>query len=396
MPVAGNEPESVSRVHDLICQVHKQRKRQSQTEAVEKTWIMKYLYYTGILISTMETKIGIYYQYCRFWFPALVHIALLANTALLTIESFSGVYGMHVVVACECVNILSVALWHCTYRVKHELIEMLVKLQKICSLTLGFRLGKIEVLVTNAALVIFSITPTAFSLMFLCFERDTSTDTFWTFGYKLGYFNHWGKLIIFVNVNLYVSLQVVFPGLVTCVYCSCCHRFSKLITCCNNNLEIKVEACIKQKVSQYIEILNGIELLQRTFSKPIFLLVSMHVIHMFALLAYFLTFTKDQFTGVVIGESVVITSTSSLSICAVVLFAARIPESIHEVKQRYQLFQENMVFKSSQRDEIIQLAIDREVVVMSAGGFVQFQKSFILSVFGALLTYGLLILQLNR
>ncbi|KAG8183275.1 hypothetical protein JTE90_006469 [Oedothorax gibbosus] len=138
------------------------------------------------------------------------------------------------------------------------------------------------------------------------------------------------------------------------------------------------------------------ELLQRTFSKPIFLLVSMHVIHMFTLLAYFLTFTKDQFTGVVLGDSVVIMSTSSLSICAVVLFAARIPESMQEVKQRHQRFLENIVLKSSQRDEVIQLVIDREVVVMSAGGFVQFQKSFILSVFGALLTYGLLILQLNR
>lgn len=378
------------------------QKNISVTCVKEKTWILKYLYYTGIPIFSTQRDSHIYrcyFIYC--WFPILMHIALVINTTLLILETFTDVYGLKIVFSCVCFNFLSVAVWHYIYQVKDKLVELFETLQQLCSLNLEFSVGRFEVLITNGVLLTFSLIPTIFSVTSLYLISDSPIDTFWIFGYKLEHFFPWGKLLLFVNVNLYISLQVVFPGLVTSVYCSHCHRFSKLIIYCSKNLERKDEEThnvfIKQKVSQYLEILAGIESMQNTFSRPMFLLVLMHLLHMFTLLAYLISFTNEQFTYLVIGESIVIMTTSFLSLCAVVLFASKIPDNIQKVRQMYQRYQENAVLKLSQkRNEVAQLAIDREVIVMSASDVVYFKKSFILSVIGALLTYGLLILQFHK
>ncbi|GFY42261.1 hypothetical protein TNIN_170261 [Trichonephila inaurata madagascariensis] len=89
----------------------------------------------------------------------------------------------------------------------------------------------------------------------------------------------------------------------------------------------------KLLVSQYFAILHVVDLLQKIFSEPIFMLILMNFLHMFSMLSYFISFFKHQFTVVVIGEVVVVIATATLSTVVIIIFASKSPILINPSKR---------------------------------------------------------------
>ncbi|GFR19003.1 hypothetical protein TNCT_214321 [Trichonephila clavata] len=79
----------------------------------------------------------------------------------------------------------------------------------------------------------------------------------------------------------------------------------------------------------------------------------------------------------------------------VTLFNAKIPECMMAIKTIVALLRDKYEFGSaSNRKEIkvFNRIIQKDIVYLSAGGIVDFKKSFLVTAFGALFTYGVVII----
>ncbi|GBN80059.1 hypothetical protein AVEN_11023-1 [Araneus ventricosus] len=365
---------------------------------IGKTFLWSYLGFTGISVRGDFSKRSCIYESFRFWFPFVIHVSLLSSLVQIVFGYMSGMWSINVIIASASGNILSVVLWHVLYHKRKPLREFLVKVQELnCSLLHSYE-KHIEAVLINLSLLCNTAIPIAFALLCICSSSTESRDTFWTYGYKMEDLSTLTKSCIFVAIIAYNSLKI-FPGILTCIYCVLCIRLSKLLISYNEKLvkiaEGSLHSSPKRLVNQYFEILSTVELLQIIFSEPLFVLILRHFLHLFATLAYVMPFLKQQFTTVIIGEITVIVLTTCLSTIAIMIFASKITDNIQNVKHSFQRYKEKMVLEHEGKDEkIIQLAIDRDYVQPSACNTIILRKRFILSIFGALLTYSIIIFQI--
>ncbi|GFQ89246.1 uncharacterized protein TNCT_378191 [Trichonephila clavata] len=367
----------------------------------EKTHLWSCLHFTGISVFNNFVPKSRIRRLFHFWFPIFLHSALLNSIFVLIMGYQTGVWRIDVITACAFVNILSVSLWHSMYFKRKLLTDLVSHMNEVCSSHVSFRVKNIEAMTTNGVLFLYTITPIAFALLCVSSISERSQDILWTYGYKFEDLSSYFRVLCFFNVNMYVSLQVIFPGLLTCIYCTLCHRISKLLSCYKYKLMKVFNGSLimpsKLLVNQYFAILNIVDLLQNIFTEPIFLLILMNFLHMFSMLGYFISFFKYQFTVVVIGEVVIVVATTTLSTIVIIIFASKITDTNRSIKQMFQRYKESRILVSHQRnEEVFQLAIERENVLLSACDVVFFRKSLILSIFGALLTYSLLIFQIIK
>ncbi|GFY63316.1 uncharacterized protein TNIN_471301 [Trichonephila inaurata madagascariensis] len=321
--------------------------------------------------------------------------------AVLIIGYQSGSWRIDLILSCGFVNILSVILWYSIYFKRRSLSKLVAKMKELYTLEGTFSVGDFEASCTNIGLLIYTLTPTLFAFVYVSAFTEGSKDNLWAYGYELKDFSVFFKILLFVNVNMYESLQIIFPGILTCTYCTICYRLSKFLVRHNKKiLNISQNPRFISSahlVKEYFAILDTVDLVQKIFSEPIFLLVMMHFVHMFSMMAYYLSFTADQFSVVIITESIIVSSTTALSTIIIIIYASKIAIKMKIVQNTYRRCKENCILNSQYKyDIIIQLAIDRELQELSACDVVFFQKSLILSLAGALLTYGLLIFQIVK
>ncbi|GFT75953.1 hypothetical protein NPIL_480871, partial [Nephila pilipes] len=94
------------------------------------------------------------------------------------------------------------------------------------------------------------------------------------------------------------------------------------------------------------------------------------------MLACSVSFSIDQFTAGFIIESIIVTSTTALSSIIIIIYASRITSNMKVIKHTYRRYKEKIILHSQSKvDAILQLAIDREIIELSAFDVVFFKKS---------------------
>ncbi|GFT55343.1 uncharacterized protein NPIL_212681 [Nephila pilipes] len=365
----------------------------------EKTHLWTYLHFTGISVRSRKTPKTCLRHIFRFWYPLFLHIALLPATAILIVAYRFDSWRIDVVLSSGIVNVLSVVLWHMTYYKSRALSKLVAKIKGLYLSQANCWIGNFEAKCTNMVLLMHVLTPSVLALLYVFVYTVGNTDNMWTYGYKFDGFPVIFKILLFANINIYESIQIIFPGILTCAYCTLCHRLSKLLINHNKKLlKIRYDSQYMSSshfVKEYFLILNAIELLQKTFSEPIFLLFMKQFLHLFSLLACTVSFSIDQFTAGLVIESIIVTSTNGLSSILIIIYASRITSNMKVVKHTYRRYKEKIILHSQSKvDAILQLAIDREIIELSAFDVVFFKKSLILSLSGVILTYSLLIFQI--
>lgn len=329
-------------------------------------------------------------------FPLLIHIALITNIVLLITSISTGNWDIKIALACASTNVFSVASW---YSMKSNSNKLHLVLQDITTLTREVDTA-FAVIVVKLTLALFLTTPIAYAVVCAGYYNNSSFPSFWLYGFTVQSMHPYGIVLLFFNVFLYISLQALFPGLCACAYCFLCYAIYKCLKKCELTL-INVKSTFadivwKTFVTQYFSVLSVAEVLNSCFSVPIFLIILMHVLHMFSLLASLLTYTKEQFSVPFICEALIILVTSVFSTLSIVIFASLVPDQACKLRRRWKRILEETVLEKDQTDLVIQLAVDREIIPMTACDVVTLQKRFILPLFGALLTYGFLIMQINK
>ncbi|GFQ99634.1 hypothetical protein TNCT_200331 [Trichonephila clavata] len=82
----------------------------------------------------------------------------------------------------------------------------------------------------------------------------------------------------------------------------------------------------------------------------------------------------------------------------VTLFNAKIPECMMAIKAIVALLRDKYEFTSASKGKeiiVLKRIIQKDIVYLSAGGIVDFKKSFLVTAFGALFTYGVVIIGLQ-
>lgn len=361
----------------------------SQTTKNGLIFLWKCFQITGMHIDGIS---GILKRFKAYWFPFCMHSALIINISLLSASVIKGNLNLKIILACASTNVLSVASWHCMNKNRFKLktlINNLISLEDS-----GIKFGNIAV---TSVLAVYCAIPSIYAIICTVYFRNSPDSSFWLYSSSGINMDPCRIILLFVNANFYISLQVLFPGLYACAYCFLSYAIYKWLKRCESTMKsAEVSMSSKTLVQEYFAALETAELLERCFSASAFLIILMHVLHMFSLFATLLTYERHQFTVPAVSEAVVIFLTSVCSTLAIILFASLIPDQGNALKNRWRRYTERQVLEDGRVDAVAKLASDREIVALTACDVIVLKKRFVLSIFGALLTYGILVIQINK
>ncbi|GFY67212.1 uncharacterized protein TNIN_432591 [Trichonephila inaurata madagascariensis] len=208
----------------------------------------------------------------------------------------------------------------------------------------------------------------------------------------------YARLILFTVNYTYSTLYMQYPCIFVLSICVLVHRYGTVLLEFNNDLS-KIDFDKIPRI--YIEIANAyncierkIRLLKDTLSAPLFILLSSAFLNFYTSLSnyyqpevppqFILEAVCNAFTGVVI--------ITSLTVCL-----SKIPENMVKIKATIGSLIEKYQWKMNGGKEIyfLERLEKRDIVYFSACDIVYFKKSFLLTAFGAVFTYGLIIVNLK-
>ncbi|GFQ83051.1 uncharacterized protein TNCT_193651 [Trichonephila clavata] len=209
---------------------------------------------------------------------------------------------------------------------------------------------------------------------------------------------NYARLILFIVNYTHSTLYMHYPCVFVLSICVLVHRYGMVLLEFNNDLS-KIDF---DKIPQlYTEIANAfnsidrkIRLLKDTLSTPLFMILSSAFFNFYTSLSnyyqpevppqFILEAVCNAFSGVVI--------ITSLTVCL-----SRLPENMVKIKATIGSLIENCPWKMNRGKEIyfLERLEKRDVIYFSACDIVYFEKSFLLTAFGAVFTYGLIIVNLK-
>ncbi|GFT02946.1 uncharacterized protein NPIL_497791 [Nephila pilipes] len=191
--------------------------------------------------------------------------------------------------------------------------------------------------------------------------------------------------------KLYIELPILF-SVSTCVLI---YRFGLMLFELKNTLKSLDFSTIPWKCMEIIDTYNKIEeklyLLTDTLSVPLFIMLLLAFINLHLALGLFI---QEGISSPQLPDICLSAFTGVLIICLLTICGSKIPQYILEIKKTVELLISKYEINNLKRDRefrILRRIEKSDVIYLSACGMVHFQKSFLLSAFGAFFTYGLLI-----
>ncbi|GFY40617.1 uncharacterized protein TNIN_13871 [Trichonephila inaurata madagascariensis] len=246
--------------------------------------------------------------------------------------------------------------------------------------------------------VIFTF-PVLLAGIYAYFEyRESKINRFWTFGHTTQDPKH---RILLDNVFLYIYFTVYleYPCLIAFSLFILIRNYGTFLLRIRENIKITSPITTTEQyvkiLSDYNSVEKKIRLLKGTLSIPLLLILSVCFciqytalsfgVHGRPSLQHILVTCSNVCTGIVI-------------LFSLTLISDRIPECISQIKTAAGFLIDNCNHHSLNELEKIVLLKKfkkKETIYLTAGGVVYLRKSFILSAFGAIFTYGLLVLNLK-
>lgn len=208
--------------------------------------------------------------------------------------------------------------------------------------------------------------------------------------------------IIYVIAHL--LLVLVIPIILTSLFCAICYQWKETITCVKCDLETENLIDFHQmhntrKLLQNCRLLwNGTNIIKNAFSKFLFYVIIKNIFVIF-LLPYIAVIKRMELEVYTMGLLFSL-GIEFFYFISTVYLASRIPEEMDNLlmvlKQLYEEISlrekdEKLRFAKKQ----LKLIINKKTVVLTAGGWTDMKKSLILTIFGNLITYGLIVIQYN-
>ncbi|KAG8187383.1 hypothetical protein JTE90_016929 [Oedothorax gibbosus] len=200
--------------------------------------------------------------------------------------------------------------------------------------------------------------------------------------------------LFLVNKFFIVLAQV----LLTLMYVVISYFLSQSIRECANSIELKLtnRKSIADFMKNYDRIHRLVHKFEKSFSWQVLFLVTSNFIELFKLFSEFFGFNVSQYVYKV--DIIISSSLSSLSFFSIAIFASEVDSQDRDLRRvtKEVSFNLSVVEETRASGELLaKFMKSKEGLTLSACGLFQFTKSFLLASFGVLLTYNLLILQVN-
>ncbi|KAF8767247.1 hypothetical protein HNY73_020231 [Argiope bruennichi] len=141
---------------------------------------------------------------------------------------------------------------------------------------------------------------------------------------------------------------------------------------------------------------ENICLLKQTLSKPLFAILLTSSINLYYALDFCLKEDELVFYSIAF---LIDASVGILAILSIIIYSSKIPETIKKIKKTAGCLierQQISVLNKGMDVSFLYRLEKKEVIFLSAGGMVDLKMSLLLSIIGALFTYGLLLLNLEN
>ncbi|GFQ87643.1 uncharacterized protein TNCT_514071 [Trichonephila clavata] len=206
----------------------------------------------------------------------------------------------------------------------------------------------------------------------------------------------YGMMVIFAGQYMFLTLRVQYPCLVALSICVLVNNYRILLLRIINGFK-KMEFCaIPEDVMKLRNDYNNIEIklynLKDALSAPLFVILLISFCDLYAGLSTILYKRVSTFFLVQLGCNVL---PGVAIILFVTLFNARIPASMMRIKTTVAFLRDKYEFGSASKGKemlVFNRIIKKDIVYLSAGGIVDFKKRFLVTAFGAMLSYGVLII----
>ncbi|KAF8767243.1 hypothetical protein HNY73_020227 [Argiope bruennichi] len=227
---------------------------------------------------------------------------------------------------------------------------------------------------------------------------DEKETTFWAFGYK---FEERKYDVASWSIGEYIQYAVFleFFCIVTLSGCLLIRHCGIQLTLFHLSLKSMDYNVLIQNalevLNDYKKLEENIRLLKQVSSMPLFLILLNCCLNLYGGLAYFLKGGIVDFLAI---QYAIFSLMGILAMTTLILYSSIIPEIIQEIKETSGHLIEKHQLNIPRRGKetfFLKRLEKKNVIFLSAGGMVDLKKSLILSIIGALFTYGLLIINLN-
>ncbi|GIX68239.1 uncharacterized protein CEXT_170491 [Caerostris extrusa] len=309
----------------------------------------------------------------RILFPFMMHLIIIYGIISWSILYAKRVTTIEVLISIAVSNLFSLAIWHDVRR-KRNLIKNAVL--KGNNLALSLRVtGNNITKVINVCLILSVIIPFGLTVFGALAIKESSREyqMFYSFFSILENGGYAFVLIEGFIILMTYSALLILPALMTILCGTVYYKVSDLF----------------KGICDYLENLNGISYKYSEIFK---------LLETYNLLLHVCAGNREGFFYDFFSALVLLVL-GSLIIIAVVLCASRISfqirrfRSILQIIHNYMLRNEDSTFKTLQ---LIRTMMNMEFPRMTAGGILDLEPVLILSVFGSVLTYGLLVINITQ
>ncbi|GFT70371.1 uncharacterized protein NPIL_247131 [Nephila pilipes] len=251
----------------------------------------------------------------------------------------------------------------------------------------------------NFLLVVNYTSPVLLSVIFVCIsqEQDGVTE-FWTLGYEFQ--EKRSRMILnFIGEYSYFAVCVEYPCLCSLSVCVLVYRYGLLLLQYDGDFKNMDFSIISPKcfrlVNSYTEMEEKILLLKDTLSTPMFLMLLSSFFTIYTGLSHMLKEEVPSYFWVELGSNTV---TGTVIIFSLTLCCSQVPKNMLKIKMSLGLLIDKHQFRYPNEKEqikVLKRVEKKEVICMSAGDVIDFKISFLLTAFGTLFTYSVLIVNLS-
>lgn len=365
------------------------------------------LSYVGV--HALEVKpLNLSSRLVRYIYPLLANIFIVDFTITVILSLSYSSRGWQITLAYLILSLLTLALWHIMYRKKPLLARIFIDLKKVSE---DFSVSDVP---RQIFIKIYVVVNFMLSLIFVClalYMLYTSEQTN-LYCVVLSY-NIWQKcertfpctMILFLKTTEISFVTPIFSNLVSFMYCCLCYRSSALLVQYKRTVEDIISSKTYYKLdtkleSKYHELKGIIDKIQNAFSLPIMIAFSVSFMQAFVLFARFLLHTERELQLMLMIEHICLHFPSGILTFFTAAFAAQVSTQMKRNQAAFQRIYENETFRpvariSSKNLCVIMNLRDSLPLTLSAGDIIEFSGSIVPSVLGSLLTYGLLVLNVN-
>lgn len=338
-------------------------------------------------------------------FSIFMHLTTIYNFSILSrywiyCDGNKSTYGSLI----NCV--LSLIIWHIVRARGHD-FHNIIKYIKV-RIPLNNFSSRYYITFTIMALSVCSLIPLILALISVISNEGPSCGSFWLYGYIPIKPNILVEILSFLCVLIYISQQILFPSV-----------FLILFFTLNIKLVTKVER-MKKSLNKNIFFINALSKQSRIhmnyiykvrkydelFSFPIFFTLCLVTVMGFTAIALIMQ-KIDEIKLFRLCEGFLYLYFSLVGILSITCSASMISSQFQIIKDFYHKEYElsnvelieneripSLILKKEQK--ILKLISERKIPHLTAWNFVRLDKSVVFSVFGTMITYGFLLVQLSK